>query len=393
MSGIVVGRRVVVTGKVPNESRITAEAKLREAGAIVQSAVGKDTDVLVTGANVGLTKINKAKALGVEIVPWEQAFNGKSSGSKAPLPPPRAPMPAVRQWAPMLCKTGELPAGVNWSYEVKWDGVRCVATIKDGAVALQSRSGLTDYTERYPDVAEELSHLRDCVLDGELVEMGAELWLLGEDCDPATVARYIVFDVLVEGDQETTARPLSDRRQIMELLVPGGCYVARSPVFEDGQVLLDYVIEKGLEGVVAKQNDSRYVEGGRGPTWLKVKVRREQEFIVLGYTPGEGHREWAFGALILGYYEGEEIRYAGKVGTGFDDACLAMLMAKMAPMVVGESPYDADLPKDLRGSTWLSPGIVVQTAFQKWTEDGRLWHPSFLKVRDDKNAKDVTRDA
>ena len=140
----VADRRVVVTGKIPGESRITAQARLREAGAIVQDAVGKDTDILVTGDAVGMTKINKAKALGVEIVPWAEAFNGKTNGnSKAPLPP-RAPMPTVRQWAPMLCKDAKLPAGGYWSYEIKWDGVRGVATVKDGGVSLQSRSGKTD---------------------------------------------------------------------------------------------------------------------------------------------------------------------------------------------------------------------------------------------------------
>lgn len=389
---IVQDRRCVVTGKVPGHSRITAEQALREAGAVVQSAVGKDTDVLVTGDAVGATKINKAKALGVEIIPWAEAFNGKMSGSKTPLPP-RAPMPSVRQWAPMLAKSDELPAGVNWSYEVKWDGIRGVATVQDGSVYLQSRSGKTDLTGRYPEVVEELSTLPNCVLDGELVVLGDELGLLPDGCDPDPVARFIVFDILVEGDQETTARPLSERREILELLLPGGCYVARSPVFEDGDKLLRFVTEHGLEGLVAKATASRYVEGDRGPNWIKVKIRREQEFVVLGYTPGEGHRAWAFGALILGYYEGQEIRYAGKVGTGFDDDCLRMLMAEMAPMVVGESPYDADLPKDLRGSTWLSPGIVVQCAFQKWTEDLRLWHPSYLRLRHDKDAKDVTRDA
>jgi len=134
------------------------------------------------------------------------------------------------------------------------------------------------------------------------------------------------------------------------------------------------------------------VEGGRGPTWIKTKVRLEQEFVAIGYTEGEGARASTFGALILGYYEDDKIVYAGKVGTGFDNPCLQMLMAEMEPMVIGASPFDADLPKDLRGSTWLSPGIVVQVAYQKFTEDGLLWHPSYLRLREDKEAKDVTRE-
>jgi bifunctional non-homologous end joining protein LigD len=293
----------------------------------------------------------------------------------------------------MLCKAEDLPAGGKWSYEIKWDGQRGVATIEDGSVYLQSRSGKTDLTGRYPDVVEELSTLPNCVLDGELVVLGDELGLLPEGCEPDPVARFIVFDVLVEGDQETTARPLSERREILELLVPGGCYVARSPVFTDGEKLLDFVTEHGLEGLVAKDTASRYVEGGRGPSWVKVKVRCEQEFIVLGYTPGEGHREWAFGALILGYSEDGQIKYAGKVGTGFDDQELGKLKALMLPFEVGASPWDLDLPKDLAGSTWIAPSLVVQAAFQKWTEDGLLWHPSYLRVRDDKEPWEVGRDA
>ena len=131
----VADRRVVVTGKIPGESRETAQARLREAGAIVQDTVGKTTDILVTGDAVGMSKINKAKALGVEIIPWAEAFNGKTNGSSSKTPlPPRAPLPSVRQWNPMLCKAGELPAGGSWSHEIKWDGVRCVATIQDGGV-------------------------------------------------------------------------------------------------------------------------------------------------------------------------------------------------------------------------------------------------------------------
>lgn len=386
---IVQDRRCVVTGKVPGHSRVTAEQALREAGAIVQSAVGKDTDILVTGDAVGAKKTNAARALGVEIVPWAEAFNGRtSSSSPKASPPPRAPMPTVRQWAPQLCKAEELPAGGTWSYEIKWDGQRGVATINDGQVYLQSRSGKTDLTGRYPDVVEELSTLPNCVLDGELVVLGDELGLLPEGCEPDPVARFIVFDVLVEGDQETTARPLSERREILELLVPGGCYVARSPVFTDGEKLLEFVTEHGLEGIVAKQNDSRYVEGGRGPTWLKIKIRNEQEFVVLGFTEGEGARAWAFGALVLGAHdEAGELVYCGKVGTGWDDAKLGEIKGLMEPLVSDLHHYPG-MPRDVK-ATWLRPELVVQIAFQRFTDDGLLWHPSYKYVREDKEPRDV----
>jgi bifunctional non-homologous end joining protein LigD len=406
--GTVQDRRVVVTGKIPGESRQTAEAKLRAAGAIVQSAVGKDTDVLVTGAAVGAKKLDKARELGVTIITWEQAFvfvtrdgvtTDTETGQEYPASP-RAPMPAVRQWAPMLAKkTEQLPAGGNWLFEIKWDGIRGIATVKGGNVVIQSRSGLSDLTERYPWVVDELATLPDCVLDGELVALEGELAAPGPigqgQHDHAGVERFVVFDVLAVDDKEVTGLTLDERRTLLHELVSDGVYVAVSPAFVDGKQLLSHVQEHGLEGVLAKKPSSRYVEGGRNDTWLKLKVRIEQEFVVLGYTAGEGSRSDTFGALVLGYFEDNEIRYAGKVGTGFDRACLLMLMGKMAPLIVDEYPWQTQLPRDVLKETreWLYPGIVVQIAYQRFTEDGLLWHPSYLKLRDDKHPSEVGKDA
>lgn len=390
---IVDRRRIVLTGKVAGHSRVTAQAALRAAGAIIQDTVGKDTDILVTGDRVGPAKIAKAKALGIEIVPWAEALNGKkTSGARAPAPP-RAPMPAVRQWAPMLCQAGDLPSGGRFSFELKWDGQRGLATIKDGDVYLQSRSGKTSLAGSYPDIVEELSRYPDCVLDGELVTMGDELGFLPAGCDPDPQARFIVFDILMEGDQETTSRPLSQRREILQYITAGGdCYCSPSPVFEDGEALLEFAREHGLEGVVAKDNDSKYIEGGRGPAWVKVKLRLGQEFLVLGFTEGEGSRASTFGALILGYFDGGAIKYAGRVGTGFDDKTLREVMDVMTPLVRGTSAFDDDLPSDLRGSTWIEPGVIANVEFQKWTEDGRLWHPSFQGLRTDKAPEEVVKE-
>jgi bifunctional non-homologous end joining protein LigD len=401
-------RRVVVTGRIANESRETAEQKLREAGAIVQKAINKDTDVLVTGDAVGQRKINDAAKFNVAVIPWHEAF--RNSGAKLGDVPvedvdaalawratgvaagPRAPMPAVRQWAPMLCKKGDLPSGGGWQYEIKWDGIRGIVTVKDGQVSIQSRSGLSDLTNRYPDVTEELAELPDCVLDGELVQMGDELGLLPDGCDPNPVARFIAWDILEDEGNDVTGLPLVQRRGLLELMVPGGCYVAPSPVFTDGQQLLDFVTEHGLEGLVAKRGSSRYVEGGRGGDWLKVKVRTEQEFIVVGYTIGEGRRSSTFGALILGYFDDDgTIVYAGKVGTGWNDDDLEMLYQRMHPYLMGDPDESyAGFPREiLREGVFLRPGLVVQVAFQKWTDDHVLWHPSYQHVREDKAAADV----
>jgi bifunctional non-homologous end joining protein LigD len=236
---------------------------------------------------------------------------------------------------------------------------------------------------------EELSSFPNCVLDGELVVMGDELELLPDGCDPDPVARFIVFDILQEDGQDTTLRPLSDRRQIMELLVPGGCYVARSPVFEDGEKLLDYVREHGLEGVVAKQNASRYVEGGRGDTWVKTKIRLQDEYLVVGYTPGEGSRAGTFGALILGRYDvNGSLIYSGKVGTGFTSDILQMLSREMGDLRA--VPIPGDFPRDvIKEGVGVDPQLIVEIAYQRKTEDGLLWHPSYQGRRDDKLPRDV----
>lgn len=385
---LVADRRVVVTGKVPNHSRQTAEQALREAGAIVQSAVGKDTDILVTGAAVGATKINKAKALGVEIIPWEEAIGERPSGSSAPLPAaPRAPMPSVRQWAPMLCESADLPSGGNYVFEIKWDGVRGVATIKDGSVLILSRSGKTDLTDRYPQIAAELADLPNCVLDGEIATM------VGDD----STVRFIAFDVMEVDGVEVTKEHLGWRRERLDDLVSGGIYIGASPVFTDGPELLAFVTDHGLEGIVAKKITSTYQEGARNYDWLKIKVRREQEFVVVGYTAGEGKRATTLGALILGYWDKDgEIVYAGKVGTGWDDDELEMLSARTSLFLTG-SPDDyyesSRFPSDiLREGFFLEPELVVQVAYQKWTDDGLLWHPSYQGLREDKSASEVVRE-
>jgi len=380
---IVKDRRCLVTGKVPGYSRTGAQGVLRDLGAIIETSLSAKTDLMIVGEAPGPAKLVKAESMGVDVVRWEDALADNYAPVAASAP--RAPLPSVRQWTPMLCQPADVPpVGHGWIYEMKWDGQRGVATLTSSGVVIQSRTGKTDLTGRYPDVVSELVALHlgsghDCVLDGELVDSG-----------------YMVFDILSADGLDVTGWPLRARRKLLGELIVDGNRIGISPAFDDGAVLLRHVKKIGAEGIVAKRLSSKYVEGGRGPEWQKVKVRREQEFVVLGYTPGEGHREWAFGALILGYYGGEEIRYAGKVGTGFDDDCLAMLMQEMEPMICGETCGDERswiVPNNVKkGAIWLYPGIVVQVAFQRWTEDGRLWHPSYQGLRTDKEAHEVVRE-
>ena len=190
-------------------------------------------------------------------------------------------------------------------------------------------------------------------------------------------------DVLEVQGYGITGMTLQGRRELLEKVVEQGTYAAISPAFNDGQELLDTVVERGLEGVVAKLRASRYVEGSRTEAWTKVKVRNEQEFVVVGFTPGEGARASTFGALVLAVNDPTDeykYRYVGKVGTWFDDSDLLTLMERLDEQAVTPVSVPSELTSDLRDIVWCKPDVVVQVAYQRWTEDNRLWHPSFKGI-------------
>jgi bifunctional non-homologous end joining protein LigD len=211
-------------------------------------------------------------------------------------------------------------------------------------------------------------------------------------------ASYVVFDVLHLDGHDLTGLPLSDRRRLLAQVLEPAPRWRPSPVHDDGLALLAAADEQGLEGVVAKREDSRYEPGARVRTWLKVKVRRHQEVVVGGWLPGEGTRSGHLGALLVGVYDepgaGGPLRYAGRVGTGFKEAELQRLAGLMAPLTTDTCPFDPPPPRpDLaRGATWLRPELVAEVAYGEWTSDHRLRHPSYLGLRTDKDADQVTRE-
>jgi len=209
---------------------------------------------------------------------------------------------------------------------------------------------------------------------------------------------YVVFDLLHLDGHDLMAMPLHDRRRLLgQALEPGPTWRA-SPLHDDGPALLAAATERGLEGVIAKRSESTYEPGRRTRSWIKAKVRRRQEMVVGGWLRGEGNRSGRIGALLVGYHDepgtGGQLRYAGRVGTGFTEAELARLDALMAPLVVDACPFDTPPPRaDLvRGATWVQPSLVAELAFGEWTSEGRLRHPSYLGLRHDKDATEVTRD-
>jgi bifunctional non-homologous end joining protein LigD len=203
------------------------------------------------------------------------------------------------------------------------------------------------------------------------------------------------FDVLRIDGRDVTGLPLRERRELLEgVLIPDGV-VRLSVAFDDGAALLDQAVELGLEGVIAKRPASRYLPGRRSDSWVKVKTQQRQELIIAGYTRGQGRREGAFGALVLAIERGEELVWAGNCGTGFDDAELDMLIAKLEPLRRETSPL-AVTPRmaKVRAAdvTWVEPELVCEVVFLEWTREGRLRAPSYKGLRDDKEARDVHRE-
>jgi bifunctional non-homologous end joining protein LigD len=401
------GKKVVVTGKIAGESRATASQKLMEAGAIVQTSLSKQTELLITGAKVGKQKVDKALARGIPIIKWEAVWQDEECAScpvassyDEDVADAVESLRPVRQIAPMLAKQSKhLPSSAAWWHEVKWDGYRCIATVRDGKVSMQSRSGSSDYTDQYPNVAGALAHLPDCVIDGELVVLNDQGHSSFEAMGNGS-GSLIVFDLLEHGDQDVRHLPLEARRTLLEqhyvghAITDDAC-VHLSPVFTDGDELLAYVREHGLEGIVSKRRDSAYREGSRSGSWLKTKVRLEQEFVVLGWIPGENGNAGGLGALVLGYHDGDELVYAGKVGTGWTWEEGLRLLGELGGLTERIQNLPTDVPKKLAREVvmWVKPELVVQVQFQRWTKDGILWHPSYKGQRTDKRAGDVVRES
>jgi bifunctional non-homologous end joining protein LigD len=280
----------------------------------------------------------------------------------------------------------------GWVYEEKYDGIRLIA-YKDGPrVSLLTRN-LIDRTERFAGIAAAVAALPapTLVLDGEAVVFDrravSRFGLLQREAGGGAV--FAVFDCLYARGVNLMARPLAERRAVLEAEVreSAALRIARR-LGEDGRRALARARRLGLEGLIAKDPASRYLAGLRGPAWKKIKLRNEEEVVIGGFTRPAGSRAH-FGAILAGVYEGARLRYAGRVGTGFTDASLADLRRRFQPLIRATSPF-VDLAA-FPGATWLEPRLVAQVAFTEWTADHRLRHPTFLGLREDKAAREVTR--
>ena len=281
----------------------------------------------------------------------------------------------------------------GWVYEEKYDGYRALA-YADKTVRIFSRNENL-LTGGFPELAAALRKLPGSpfILDGEIVAFdraGVSRFQLlqrrelGENIRPI----FVAFDCLQLEGKSLVKAPLSERRKALETIVPAGragMVVRSRRLSRDGLAAYAEAGRRGWEGVIAKRESSTYQPGVRSRDWLKVKVRKESEFVVGGFTSPAGSREH-FGALLVGLYDGPALRFTGKVGTGYTQKVLSDLAAKMLPLRTDRSPFST--PVREKGASWLRPVLVAQVAFSEWTDDGKLRQPVFLGLRSDKKASE-----
>jgi bifunctional non-homologous end joining protein LigD len=279
----------------------------------------------------------------------------------------------------------------NWIFEEKYDGVRILAYKEGDRVSLMSRNSI-DRTEHYPEIVRLIRKLKalTLLLDGEVVvfdSKGISRFQLLQQSKGQP--EYAVFDCLYYDGQDLRREPLAERRKILEGIIPlEGKLRISTVVSLDGLKGFRVAGKRGFEGIVGKNLSSVY-EGRRSREWLKVKVHHEQEFVIGGFTEPKGTR-LEFGALLLGVYDKHGLRYVGKVGTGFDSGSLRSLRQKFQALTQSTSAF-VELPNG-RDVTFLKPELVAQISFTEWTADGKLRHPVYLGLRDDKKAREVRRE-
>ena len=327
-----------------------------------------------------------------------------------PADPAAEPMP--EHLKPMLASAGTLPRdAAGWSYEVKWDGVRAIAYWDPGRLRFESRN-LLDITERYPELGRLGRALGShrAVLDGEIVSFDAKgrpsFGALAQRMHvSAAVAKrfaasapvtYVIFDLLWLDGHSLIRRPYRERREALVALgLQGEHWMTPEPLRGRGPDVLAASERSGLEGIVAKRLDGRYRPGQRDGSWLKIKNTARQELVIGGFISGEGRRGGSIGALLVGLpQDGGQLRFAGKVGTGFSDEELERLGRLLAPLVRKDPPFVSGGSLKLpRGATFVEPKLVAEIEFREWTRDGALRVPSYKGLRDEKEASEVVREA
>ncbi len=292
------------------------------------------------------------------------------------------------------------PNGDDWFHEIKYDGYRMLARLEKGSVRWITRNGL-DWTDRFENLSRAIAALsaQSALFDGEVVVERADGTTSFQDLQNAfrgagsSALRYVVFDLLHLDGLDLRPAALEERKKALRRVLGR----ARDPlrysdhVQGEGPAFHRRACKLGLEGIVSKRRESPY-RSGRGRDWLKVKCGKSQEVVVVGYTEPTGSRV-GFGALVVGVHEKKRLRYAGRVGTGFDETTLRGLKKELASLEVPSAPFDEPVPRPAaRGVHWVEPRLVANVRFSGWTSDGVLRHPTFQGLREDKPASAVARE-
>jgi bifunctional non-homologous end joining protein LigD len=323
-----------------------------------------------------------------------------------PEDPAYEPMPTGLR--PMLARSGKLPPREGqFGFEVKWDGIRTIFHADHGHAELRGRNG-SDFTPRYPEVRELARRLgaQRVILDGEVVALDdqgrpsferlqARMHLASDSAVRRRMrdipATYMIFDLLYLDGHSTCSLSYEERRELLEQLgLEGPAW--RTPTYHrgEGRALLGATRELGIEGVVAKKLDCPYTPGARASHWIKVKNVHTQDVVIGGWTPGEGGRSTSLGSLAVGVMEGDELVYAGKVGTGFTEQTLALLKRELEPLRRDTSPFHGRQPP--KGTILVEPRLVAHVEFREWTRSGTLRAPSFKGLRPDISPQECVRE-
>lgn len=323
-----------------------------------------------------------------------------------PADPERRPMPEL--FEPMAATPATLPDDdENWAYELKWDGVRTLAFAEPGHLRLFSRTR-RDVTRQYPEIRGLANALgaRHVVLDGELVafdDAGRPSFQriqprihVSSDADirraqQAAPVAYVIFDLLYLDGESLLGQPYEQRRAALADLHLDGVHW-QAPAYQRGagDALLAATRAQHLEGIVAKRLGSIYRPGRRSTDWLKIKNIRRQEVVIGGWLRGQGHLDGELGALVVGYYDDDELRFAGKVGTGFDLATRKALRRRLESLGRDTTPFTGRQPQ--KDTIFVEPELVCEVAFAEWTSTGTMRQPSYQGLRTDKPAADVVRE-
>ena len=313
--------------------------------------------------------------------------------------------PIPRDATPMLATLVDLPFDDDdWLFELKWDGYRAIATIERDGVTLRSRTG-KDLLHQFGEMRELVHAFRSVpiVVDGELCVIDAngkpDFQALQSRDKPVpgmkrhkpSPVTFVVFDCLYADGRDLRTRPLEERKRLLEqLIVPDHVVMYSKHVIGHGKELFALAERGGLEGIVGKQRSSPY-RSTRSREWVKVKAKKRQEFVIGGYTEPRGSRK-GFGALLVGYYDGDDLLYAGHVGTGYNEDSLKALTARLEPLERKTSPFSNTPPKTNTPAHWVAPKLVAEVTFAEWTREGILRQPVYLGLRGDKDAKTVVRE-